>query len=215
MLLLASAGAQAKPIAYRHGNTATFEYGPHHQQVQVFHSPDHRISLGGGWLRIAPDEESGHSHGGPGDPATLEIGYLRGNVLARRWNGEGSQANVYFWGGIGLAEGAGRGAPDTAPNAGFSADWETLRWYASAQSDWHSGFAFTTGTSTVQFGVAPYVHAFDGLATWIVLQGQSHDGDVHEERSAALLLRFFWQSIWLEAGADQDGRPHGMVMLNF
>lgn len=214
-LVLAASPALAKPIAYRHGSTATFDYSAHRQQVQVFYAPDYRISLGGGWLRVAPDAGSGHSHGGPGEPDDLQIGYFRANVLAQRWNGEASQANLYFWGGLGVADSGEAGTPDTVPNAGFSADWETLRWYLSAQSDWHAGFAFATGASTVQVGVAPYLHDYHGLATWIVLQGQSHDGDVHDERSAALLLRFFWRSIWLEAGADNDGRPHGMLMLNF
>lgn len=213
LLALASAPLAAKPIAYQHGGTALYEYSPHRQESQLFYAPDHRLSLGGGWLRLSPDAEHGHAHG-PGDYA-LDIGYLRANVLAERWNGPESQANLYYWGGLGVADTGEEPGLAAVPNAGLQADWETRRWYVSAQTDWHASFAFATGSSTVQLGIAPYLHDYDTLATWIVLQGQSFDGDMLEERSAALLLRFFWRSIWLEAGADQDGKPHGMLMLNF
>jgi hypothetical protein len=210
--------AVAKPIAYADGTTAAFDYGPHMEEAQVFYAPDFRSSIGVGYVRVLLDENgAGHSHShGAGSTygSSVDIGYFRANVLASRWNFTDAQANVYLWGGLGTANSGARSGPETVPNAGFQLDAESRRFYGSLKSDWHSTFGFTYGMNTLQLGVAPYLHDYNGLATWIVLQGHNMSGTLHRENGAAALLRLFWRGIWVEGGADLKGKPLALLMFN-
>jgi hypothetical protein len=213
-MVLAPAPGIAKPIAYQDGTTLVLDYMPHEQEAQVFYAPDYQMSLGAGFLRIErPTVDGGHNHGN-GTDEYLDIGYLRFNALARRWNFADAQANVYFWGGIGTADSGEREGPDTVPNGGFQVDAESRRFYGSLKSDWHSTFSFTHGMTVAQFGVAPYLHDYNTVATWIVLQGHAMHGDVHEEDGGALLLRLFWRGIWGEAGVTDEGELLSLLMFN-
>jgi hypothetical protein len=208
--------AHGKPIAYQDGSTFVLDYMPHEQEAQFFYAPDYRSSLGGGYLRVElPDPSTGHVHpGAASGKDSVDIGYLRFNVLAKRWNWTDSQANIYFWGGIGTADSGYRESPDTVPNAGLQVDAESRRFYGSLKSDWHSTFAFTHGMTVAQFGVAPYLHDYNTLATWIVLQGHAMSGNLHEEAGGALLVRLFWRGIWGEAGVTDDGELLSLLMFN-
>src|ERR1700751_2462354 len=76
------AQAKAKPIAFANGTTIMAEYGAGTmEEAQAFYAPYYWLSLGAGFLRLDSDEI----------PRTREIGYLRANFLARRWNLEDAQ----------------------------------------------------------------------------------------------------------------------------
>lgn len=218
LLCCAPLAALAKPIAYPDGTTVIFDYGPHMEEAQVFTAPNFQSSLGAGYVRVKlPPNGSGHSHAhGAGTQYgnNVDIGYLRVNLLAERWNLADSQANIYVWGGLGTSDSGDRAGPDTVPNAGFQVDAESRRFYAALKSDWHATYGFTWGMNTLQLGVAPYLHDYNGVATWLVVQGHNMDGTLHRENGAAGLVRLFWRGIWVEAGADLKGKPIALLMLN-
>ncbi len=68
--------------------------------------------------------------------------------------------------------------------------------------------------NTLQLGIAPYLHDYNGIATWVVLQGHNMDGTLHRETGAAALLRVFRRGIWVEGGADLNGKPLALLMFN-
>jgi hypothetical protein len=102
-------------------------------------------------------------------------------------------------------------------------DFETRRIYASFKTDFHATFetqneyepVFWHRVDTVQFGIAPYKHDVDRIATWLVLSGRRYSGNTHEADELALLLRFFKKSAWVEAGATTDGKLRAWAMFSF
>lgn len=206
--LAAGAGAPAlgKPIAFADGTTVMFEYGAGTMvEAQAFYAPTHRYSVGAGYLHLDSDV----------DGARRDIVYARANWLARRWNLEAAQGNVFLWGGAGGADGDGFGGTAFTGNLGVQADYETRRVYASLKSDWFDASPFTHRIDTLQLGVAPYAHEYATLATWVVVQGRNYTGDLYRGTEWALLLRLFRRNAWLEAGVTEDGRLQGMLMFNF
>lgn len=198
--------AQAKPIAFSHGTTVMAEYGAGTMtEAQVFYAPKYYLSLGGGYLELESDI----------DHRRREIGYARVNYLAKRWNMEDAQANVFAWGGVGQAYVSELNRHEFAGNAGLQFDYETRRIYASLKTDLHRADAFSHRIDTLQLGVAPYKHDFDSLATWFVLQGRRYTGDIHEGTEWALLLRLFKRGAWIEAGVTDEGKLQAMAMVNF
>jgi hypothetical protein len=196
----------AKPIAYANGTSVMLEYGGDTmQEAQVFYAPKYWYSYGGGALRLRSED------------ATLErdIVYLRGNLLAKRWNQPSAQGNFFIWGGLGNATGNDFSGSELTYNAGFQLDYETTRFYSAFRTDWNESRAFSHRTDTLQLGWAPYKHDYNTLATWIVLQARNNSNEIDQGTETALLLRFFKNNVWIEAGVNNDGKPQAMAMFNF
>jgi hypothetical protein len=146
LLGLLPVAATAKPIAYANGTTVMAEYGAGTMnEVQVFHAPRYWWSAGGGWLERVSEDRSKQRH----------ISYVRGNLLARRWNLPAAQANVFVWGGLGRATGNDFRGSVLARNAGFQIDFETRRVYTSLRSDLQESERFSHRVDTLQLGWAP------------------------------------------------------------
>lgn len=198
--------AQARPIGFADGTTAMVEHGAGTMnEVQVFYAPKYFYSLGAGYLELESDM----------DGRRREITYARINYLARRWNMESAQANVFVWGGAGQAYVSESNDHTFAWNAGAQIDYETRRIYSSLKTELHRSDAFSHRIDTLQFGIAPYEHDIDTVATWFVVQGRQVTGGIHEGTEWALLLRLFKGAGWIEAGATTDGKLQAMAMVNF
>lgn len=198
--------ATAKPIAFAKGTTAMAEYGAGTMnEAQVFYAPRYWYSVGGGWLELQSEDGSKQRH----------IAYVRGNLLAKRWNMPGAQANIFVWGGLGRATGNDFAGSTLARNVGFQADYETRRVYSSLRSDLQESDAYSHRVDTVQLGWSPYAHDYDTLATWLVVQGRQYTGDLYTGTETALLVRFFKGRSWIEFGATTDGKFQAMAMVNF
>lgn len=198
--------ALAKPIAYADGWTLMGEYGAGTMnEVQLFYAPTYRYSLGGGWIEFKQDDER----------FERRVVYARANALVKRWNLPQAQGNVFAWAGAGRATGTDFERTVTSGNAGFQADYETRRVYASARSDYHHNAEFTHRIDTVQLGWAPYAHDYDTVAAWIVVQARHYTGDIYDGVEPALLLRLFKGPVWLELGGTPDGEVQAMLMFNY
>jgi hypothetical protein len=196
----------AKPIAFAHGTTVMAERGAGTMnEVQLFHAPRYWYSVGGGWLELTSEDGSKQRH----------ITYLRGNLLAKRWNLPNAQANVFVWGGLGRATGNDFDGSTLARHAGFQADYETRRVYAAFRADLQESDRFSHRIDTLQLGWAPYTHDYDTLATWFVVQGRRYTGGLVDGTETALLVRFFKRGTWVEVGATTDGKLQAMAMFNF
>jgi hypothetical protein len=204
-LLALSPLAAAKPIAFAKGKTVMAEYGAGTMnEFQAFYAPVYWGSVGVGWTELSSgDGERRRSYT-----------YVRGNLLAKRWNLEGAQANVFVWGGLGQATGNDFDA-ELSRNLGMQVDYETRRIYASFKADLQESDHSSNRIDTLQLGWAPYAHDYDTLATWIVLQGRTYSGGIFDGTEKALLLRFFKGGTWVEVGATTDRKLQAMLMFNF
>jgi hypothetical protein len=198
--------ATAKPIAFAHGTTLMFERGAGTMdEVQAFYAPRYWWSAGGGWLELKSSDGSKVRH----------ITYVRGNLLAKRWNLPGAQANVFAWGGLGRATGNDFTGSTLVRDVGFQADYETRRVYSSLRSDLEESPHFSHRIDTLQLGWAPYAHDYDTLATWFVVQGRRYSGGLYRGTETAFLVRFFKGGAWIEAGVTTHGDVQAMAMFNF
>lgn len=206
LLGLLPMAAAAKPIAFAKGKTVMLEYGAGTMnEVQFFYAPRYWYSVGAGWLELT--SEDGRTQ--------RRISYLRGNLLAKRWNMPNAQANVFVWGGLGRATGNDFAGGTLARDIGFQADYETRRIYGAFRSDLQESDHFSHRVDTLQLGWAPYKHDYDTLATWLVVQGRRYTGGLFEGTETALLVRFFKGVTWVEIGATTDGKFQAMAMFNF
>jgi hypothetical protein len=204
--MAAAAPALAKPIAFADGTTVMAEYGAGTmQEIQIFYAPRFNYSVGGGHVDFTSDV----------DGRTEHINYARLNWLAHRWNLDDAQANVFMWGGAGSATGSTFAGTRAVGNAGLQADFETRRIYASLKMDLQRSSEFSDRIDTLQLGVAPYKHDYEGLATWFVFQARHYADALHSGIETAALLRLFKGGAWVEAGVTNAGKVQAMAMFNF
>jgi hypothetical protein len=206
VVVAAAAPAMAKPIAFADGTTVMAEYGAGTmQELQIFYAPRFDCSAGGGHVDFTSDVD-GH---------TEHINYARLNWLARRWNLDDAQANIFVWGGAGSATGNKFDGTRATGNAGAQFDYETRRIYASVKSDLQRSSEFSNRIDTLQLGLAPYKHDYGGIATWFVFQARHYTGELHSGIETAALLRLFKGGAWIEAGVTNAGNVQAMAMFNF
>ena len=225
-VLLLAQPAHGRPILYAHSFTLLADYrADAMKEAQVSYAPTAFLSFGLGHLEL-DGAGPGHEH---------EIDYLRLNALAKRWNFESAQANIFVWAGAGrstltlapdapdigehnhgpVTPGQSLVLKETAGNVGGQIDYETRRIYASFATDSQFATSFTHRMDTLQFGLAPYEHEADGLSTWFVVSATRFSGNVQEDTQVSLLLRFFKKFAWVEVGATTEGKPQARVMLSF
>lgn len=218
--------AEARPILYADSVTLLADYrADAMKEASISYAPTAFLSFGVGHLEL-DGAGPGHEH---------EINYLRLNALARRWNFESAQANIFVWAGVGrskltiasdapdagehnhgpVADGQALVLDETAGNIGGQIDYETRRVYASFATDSQFATSFTHRMDTLQLGVAPYEHEADGLSTWFIVSATKFSGNIQEDTQVSLLLRFFKKFAWVEVGATTDGKPQARVMLTF
>jgi hypothetical protein len=206
LLAFGNLSLEAKPISFAKGKTAMLEYGGDTMlEAQFFYAPKYWWSAGGGFVQF--DLADGNTR--------ERITYVRVNGLAKRWNLPAAQANVFVWGGIGRGHSNAFFGAETAWNYGAQIDYETRRVYGSLRTDWQEADSFKHHTNTLQLGLAPYEHDYDTVATWVVLQARTYDKPLYEGVETALLLRFFKNGTWIEAGVTNDKKLQAMMMFNF
>ena len=200
--LTATPPVEARPVSYAQGHMLMADHSADLDQWSYTYSPSFRWSGSAGFLRL--DDLAGTDR--------LELSYVRGSRLLKRWNLPQAQANVFGWVGAGSARTAyGR---DFARHVGVQADYETRRIYTAIVSELHEGPDWSHRVDTVSLGWAPYLHDIDRVATWVVAKGMRTSNAMDESFKPALVLRFFTVRWWLEVGADGDGKPLANLMIN-
>ena len=204
-LLLLSPLAAAKPIAFAKGRTVMAEYGAGTMnEFQAFYAPTYWSSVGVGWTELESTD----------GVTRRSFSYVRGSLLAHRWNLPSAPATVFVGGGLGRASGNDFDT-ETSRVVGAQFDYETRRVYASFKTDLQESEHTSNRIDTLQLGWAPYEHDYDTLATWIVVQGRAYTGGIYDGTETALLVRLFKGGTWVEAGVTSDRKLQAMMMFNF
>ncbi len=138
------------------------------------------------------------------------------NWLAKRWNNEDSQANLYVSGGYGYE----RSFNETV-GVGFGsveADWESRKYYTSAQynrflrKDTDAASRPDFETIKLRAGFAPYLAEYSEINTWFILQAEKMNDKPVE---LTQFIRLFYKNALIEIGAGFDGGMAFNYMIHF
>lgn len=133
-----------------------------------------------------------------------DLGLLKFNSLLWRHNGDDSQANLYFHGGVGVIDQYEEGNRGLY-NYGFEADWETRVLYTSLKHLRYEG-ARDINPSVTQgrIGFSPKEAPFEELQTWFMVQGMVIH-DIEDTLMITPMLRFFYHNVLWEVGSSTRG----------
>lgn len=131
------------------------------------------------------------------------------DILLKRWNNPGSQANLYLKSGAGVAYGSGDAEP--AAFTGLEIDWENRRFFTLYENRLlYAGDHEKFVKHKARLGVAPYIGDYGDLHTWLMLQAD-YDAGMDDSFSLTPMVRLFKGTNLVEAGYNLDGG----VLFNF
>ncbi len=191
------ATSHARPVSYPDGWTVMQRNNGERSAFHVHYSPTSQDSLG---LYIEQNWAE-----------DVRFTGLQYNRLVKRWNGPGSQANIYAKIGAGQADPFGPAGPELSGFAGLSADWETRRWFTSYEIR-ATDFANNKSVRhSARLGVAPYIGDYGDLHTWLMVQVDNHPEGANPVTTTPL-VRFFKGVQMVEIGYTLEEKE---AMLNW
>lgn len=134
---------------------------------------------------------------------------LQLNTLLKRWNLPDGQGNIFALSGAGLAQQGDRNEP--AAWLSLMGDYESRRWYFSYEARVQSARNIENSFSQhATAGFAPYLANYEQLNTWLLLRFNHHPAEP-DHFVVTPFIRFFYKTIWLEAGYSSNNE----VMVNW
>lgn len=188
LTLLISTAAQARPVSYPGGWTVMQKNDKDLNSLHIHKTINPKNSIG--WKHEYSREDS------------INADFIQHNVLLKRWNAKGSQANLYLKSGLGVAytDDETRAAAFT----GLAADWENRRYFTSYENRFYTAGNLNKFVKhKARVGIAPYIGDFGDVHTWLMLQADYDAGD-DDNFSMTPLVRLFQGTHMLEAGYNLD-----------
>lgn len=136
---------------------------------------------------------------------------LGANFLLKRWNEIASQGNIY----IGLGGGIHRDSQEQngATYASVEADWESQKYYTSAQAMYfHENADEYFKYFKVRAGFAPYIGDYHEINTWIIWQAEQLQDRPWE---LTQLVRLYYRNALIEVGYRFGGGYQFNYMVHF
>jgi hypothetical protein len=184
------------------------------------------LSYVGGTMVMQENDETGHTlsidytfdpHFALGLYSKYEINQSREfwmagpqlNTLLRRWNLPEGQGNIFVMTGGGEARQGRRNEP--AAWLTLMGDYETRRVYFSSESRFmYARHIEKSAWQRAYAGFAPYLADYEQLNTWLLLRVDHHPAK-NDHFVVTPVIRFFYKTIWLEAGYSSNNH----VMVNW
>ncbi len=193
----------AHPVSYK-GAVGLMSYNtPEMNEVLLTYSLNSRVALAGFYLKDAKSEF-----------------YIpRVNLLAKRWNNNDSQGNIYL--SLGSGHEKFNSKKYSTQLVEFVSDWEDRKYYVyfdhlylkRENQDNHLLMSQHYNHSKLRIGTAPYLADYSDLNIWLILQGEKHLDENQIELTQ--FLRFYMKNVLWEVGARADGGWAFNYMVHF
>lgn len=157
--LMASNSHAAALMGFEDSTMLMSEANRYSQEFMVNYSPTVGHAFGVEVMRMSPRD----------DASTTMTG-VNYTGLLKRWNLPNAQANVWFSGALGEAQGAADGLA-YSPSLQF--DYETTRVYFLAKSRWIRAPGMKNDTAAIQAGVSFFETGFDETQPWFVVEAKT------------------------------------------
>jgi hypothetical protein len=188
--------SEAKPLSYVGGTMVMQENDETGHTLALDYTFDPRFAVG-----LYSKYEIG------GDDFSMAGPQL--NTLLKRWNLPDGQGNIFSMTGGGVARQGTRN--QAAGWTSILADYETRRWYFSYEPRWtYAADIDNSFWQRVYAGCAPYLADYDQLNTWFLVKLDHHPAK-NDHFVVTPVIRFFYKTIWLEAGYSSNNH----VMVNW
>lgn len=203
-LCVAAPLAHAGPMGFKDSTMAMGDFGPNWREAWINHAVTARDAFGVGatWMR---SDDRRHVR------EFAELTYTR---LARRWNGEHSQANFWLVAGVGPVRGNDFAGTRTMVSPGASFDWETTRLYFSTTLRLNRAEGIRHDYASMRIGFSFYEVDYDEVQPWLIVEARRMRG-LSQETEITPMLRLIHNRYFIEAGVNNQKQARFNFMYVF
>jgi hypothetical protein len=202
--LCAATLAHAGPMGFKDSTMAMGDFSPNWREGWVNYALTPRDALGAGGLYMRSDD-------GLRSRSFTEATYTR---LVKRWNGEHSQANIWFVVGAGGITGNDFTGKRTMLAPGMSADYETTRVYVSGSARLYRAQGINHDFASARAGFSLYEVDYDEIQPWLVLEARRMRG-LSDRTEITPMLRLIHNRYFVELGINNAKQGRFNLMYIF
>jgi hypothetical protein len=191
-LLCTSALVHAGPMGFKGSTMAMGDLGPNWREGWANYALTPRDALGAGALWMRSDDTLRTR-------TFSEATYTR---LVKRWNGEHSQANVWFVVGAGPVTGNDFAGSRAMLAPGLSVDFETTRVYLAGSARLYRAQGINHDFASLRAGFSLYEVDYDEVQPWLVLEARRMRG-LSNTTEITPMLRLIHNRYFVDIGVSQ------------
>ena len=196
--------AHAGPMGFKESTMSMGDFGANWRESFANYALTPRDALGGGLTWMRSDDKLRTR-------LFTEATYTR---LVKRWNGEHSQANIWFVGGAGVVTGNDFAGSKTMLSPGVAFDFETTRVYFSSAARLYRAKNINHDFASVRMGFSFYEVDYDEVQPWLILEARRMRG-LSDSTEITPMLRLIHNRYFVELGVNQakQGRFNFMYIF--
>jgi hypothetical protein len=203
-LMIFSTNIWAHPVIYKDGWMISSSNMEMMSDNQVMYSFSPKLATGLNHWRLSSNDEQ------------FEFALMKVNGLLYRYNGDSSQANIYWHTGIGSLQSE---TTDTKNRdtymAGVEMDWETRTLYAAIKYyNLTNPSIRDIGMTQLRLGFSPFEADFDKLQNWFMLQMVAMP-TIEPKVVITPMFRFFYHNVLWEFGSSTQGNWMLNLMVHY
>ncbi|RAP29534.1 hypothetical protein DID78_03570 [Candidatus Marinamargulisbacteria bacterium SCGC AG-343-D04] len=182
------------PVIWKKGKSITSTFSSNISDLRIHYSLSQKWSLGAHLVQLDQDAQGI---------------MIQNNVVFKRWNSKHSQANIYFFSGLG-----GEISKGSLCHLGTQIDFETRKIYTQLNMDAYikeKNVYFMSARA----GFSPYLVGYNGISSWIILQLDSMFDERESSHTILPVLRFFKDNKLLEIGSDFENKSFMKIMIHY
>jgi hypothetical protein len=201
---LATALSHAAPMGFKDSTMAMGDFGPNWQEAWVNHATTARDAWGAGALWMRSDDQR----------LTRSLAEANYTHLVKRWNGENSQANIWFFAGVGALRGNDFADSRVLLAPGISADYETPRFYINSTLRLYRAEGINHDFASFRTGFSFYETGYDEVQPWLVVEARRMN-NLSDQTEITPMLRLVQKRFFIEMGVSnaRQGRFNFMYIF--
>lgn len=192
LMLVVGFQSYGHPVSYKDAIGIMSYNSPQMNEILLTYSLNYNFALGTTYIR----------------EKNSEFYIPRLNLLARRWNNEDSQGNVYLSAGSGVEK--YNSVTTNVRLAELVADWESRKHYVYLEhlymlrdnKDNPLWLQKDDNHTKLRLGFAPFLADYNDLNIWLIAQFTKHNNETIETTQ---FMRFYMKNVLWEVGADFNG----------
>ncbi len=202
--MTAAITSHAGPMGFKDSAMAMGDFSPNWQEGWVNYALSSRDAIGVGALAMRSDDKR----------LTRRLNELTYTRLIKRVNGEHSQANLWFAGGVGPVSGNDFSGSKTLWAPGISADYETTRAYVSGTLRLYRASGLNHDFASVRAGFSFYEVDYEETQPWFIVEARRMRG-LSEAIEITPMLRLINKRYFVDFGVNNmnQGRVNFMYIF--
>lgn len=196
--------AYAGPMGFKGSAMTMGDFSPNWQEGWINYAMTSRDAVGVGALRMRSDDRR----------LTRQLSEVTYTRLVKRVNGEHSQANLWFLGGVGPVSGNDFAGTKTLWAPGISGDYETTRVYVSGTLRLYRANGMNHDFASARAGFSFYEVDYEETQPWFILEARRMRG-LSEGIEITPMLRLINKRYFVDLGVNnmKQGRVNFMYIF--